>query len=587
MSTHTGYDESRYDGEKPFCDVVMKGGVTSGVVYPLAVVELAKKYRLQSIGGTSAGALAAAITAAAEYARASGGYQRITAIPNEIAGALLDKFQPEPHLRPLFNMLVGTLGNASAFRKTVRVIAAAVTGYPWSVLFGALPGLTIAVCGLIWWGSGWLFLGLLLAVLVAAILLTWRLLTALRRDLPAAGFGLCSGRTVPGNRMAAMTDWLSETIDRVAGLPQTNGEFGRPLTFGDLAATDARHAIELAMMTTDLSMRRPYRLPFRDKLHFFSKAQFEKLFPPRVIRQMLEHTDPLPPERNATGDLYYFPAPEHLPIVVAARMSLSFPGLIQAVPVYKQDYTFADEKDRQTPVKCWFSDGGLSSNFPIHFFDRLWPNSPTFAIALEPFTDKRHGPGDDNRVWMDTKPGEGQLLPIYEINGLANFLLTLLDAAKDWQDNLQSVLPGYRERVVRIALKDDEGGLNLNMPAQLIERLTRYGERAGELAASPDFDMDDHRWRRFLISMAAVEETLDELVTSNDGGPGGSPGFASFLRDYDFNGSYRPISGLWKKEILARAKALVALGREWREEPKIRDGWIPKPECAIRINPNE
>lgn len=38
------------------CDLVMKGGITSGIVYPLAVVEISKAFRLRSIGGTSAGA---------------------------------------------------------------------------------------------------------------------------------------------------------------------------------------------------------------------------------------------------------------------------------------------------------------------------------------------------------------------------------------------------------------------------------------------------------------------------------------------------------------------------------------------------
>lgn len=39
------------------CDLVMKGGVTSGVVYPRAIVAPAHKYRFKSIGGASAGAL--------------------------------------------------------------------------------------------------------------------------------------------------------------------------------------------------------------------------------------------------------------------------------------------------------------------------------------------------------------------------------------------------------------------------------------------------------------------------------------------------------------------------------------------------
>ena len=52
-------------GEPEICDLIMKGGITSGVVYPLAIVELAQKYRFKNIGGTSAGAIAAAAAAAA------------------------------------------------------------------------------------------------------------------------------------------------------------------------------------------------------------------------------------------------------------------------------------------------------------------------------------------------------------------------------------------------------------------------------------------------------------------------------------------------------------------------------------------
>src|SRR5262245_21592773 len=48
-----------------YCDLVMKGGITSGIVYPNAVLALAKEYRFKNIGGTSAGAIAAAVCAAA------------------------------------------------------------------------------------------------------------------------------------------------------------------------------------------------------------------------------------------------------------------------------------------------------------------------------------------------------------------------------------------------------------------------------------------------------------------------------------------------------------------------------------------
>ncbi len=47
------------------CDLVMQGGITSGVVYPGAVIELSKSYHCVNVGGASAGAIAAATAAAA------------------------------------------------------------------------------------------------------------------------------------------------------------------------------------------------------------------------------------------------------------------------------------------------------------------------------------------------------------------------------------------------------------------------------------------------------------------------------------------------------------------------------------------
>src|SRR5919199_6613284 len=66
-------DIATYQGDMDRCDVVMKGGITSGIVYPLAICELARAYRFKNLGGTSAGAMAAAATAAAEFGRDRGG----------------------------------------------------------------------------------------------------------------------------------------------------------------------------------------------------------------------------------------------------------------------------------------------------------------------------------------------------------------------------------------------------------------------------------------------------------------------------------------------------------------------------------
>ena len=51
------YKETDFAWPQAVCDVIMKGGVTSGVVYPLVITELAKHYRFAHIGGTSAGAI--------------------------------------------------------------------------------------------------------------------------------------------------------------------------------------------------------------------------------------------------------------------------------------------------------------------------------------------------------------------------------------------------------------------------------------------------------------------------------------------------------------------------------------------------
>ena len=75
----TSADPRTYDYSRPTktCDVVMKGGITSGVVYPHALCELARTYRFVNVGGTSAGAIAAAAAAAAEHGRDAGGFAKL------------------------------------------------------------------------------------------------------------------------------------------------------------------------------------------------------------------------------------------------------------------------------------------------------------------------------------------------------------------------------------------------------------------------------------------------------------------------------------------------------------------------------
>ena len=117
---------------------------------------------------------------------------------------------------------------------------------------------------------------------------------------------------------------------------------------------------------------------------------------------------------------------------------------------------------------------------------------------------------------LPAEAGKGQWIDIRSIEGPVGFLMSIINAAKDWQDMLQSALPGYRERIVHVHLKGSEGGLNLNMSQETIDLLVELGDRAGTLLSGDKtdkndmapFKMDDHRWRRFLVAFARLEETL-------------------------------------------------------------------------------
>src|SRR4029077_18943429 len=74
------------------------------------------------------------------------------------------------------------------------------------------------------------------------------------------------------------------------------------------------------------------------------------------------------------------------PILLGARMSLSFPILLSAVPLYAANFEREPKEGKYPLEACWFSDGGLTSNFPIHFFDAPLPLRPTFGIDLVPDT---------------------------------------------------------------------------------------------------------------------------------------------------------------------------------------------------------
>ena len=117
----------------------------------------------------------------------------------------------------------------------------------------------------------------------------------------------------------------------------------------------------------------------------------------------LDDASPDDPEAAAnTPPLRRLPDAADLPVIVATRMSLSFPLLIAAVPLWSVSYRKRAPDDAAQPPgapqyeKLWFSDGGLASNFPVHLFDAPLPGRPTFAINLGSFSE-RTAPFEDQR----------------------------------------------------------------------------------------------------------------------------------------------------------------------------------------------
>src|SRR5471032_33300 len=102
------------------CDLVMKGGIASGVIYTKLIARLASKYTFKNIGGTSAGAIAAGACAAAQYGRSHHhptAFETLATLPEWLGAPatadgrsrLFTLFQPSKELRRHFSVLVQAL----------------------------------------------------------------------------------------------------------------------------------------------------------------------------------------------------------------------------------------------------------------------------------------------------------------------------------------------------------------------------------------------------------------------------------------------------------------------------------------------
>lgn len=569
----------------PECDMIMKGGITSGVVYPYAVLQIATKYRLRSLGGTSAGAIAAAFAAAAEYARLNGrpeGFLTLQTYCDALPERLLSLFQPSKELVPAVDTLKAAISAGGIrpillqglWRAALPALGVGVAlGFPSFLLQSSLYATVLsAVVGAVAGGAFGMYRW-------GRRVFADPLLDALKR-LPGHHYGFCTGLTQPGNQQPGLTDWIYRALQHIAfGDP----DHPVPLTFGHLRGPDPdKIEIDLKVVTTNLSMRRPHTLPRLGVTAAFMPAQWEKLFPEPVMHYL--YKDGTKQWQRYSG-AWLFPAEDRLPVVIAVRMSLSFPLLFSAVPLKIEDTELPSivnalgGKPYKRIRTVHFSDGGISSNFPVHMFDAPLPTRPTFAFSLEDLL----WDADEvtSRVALPANASEGMGVQIKEVKSLTDFAWQILNSAKDWQDQLLSEITGQRERVVRIFLTDREGGLNLNMPADVSRQLMRWGYEAGCKFTDGDFDFEEHKWRRLLVLYKHLQQNLGAIDRIWDEGFG--DWYDRYMPDVK---SYKKLTLADRHQIAAYIRQLLAAhdGEDVGEIANLEEK-LPKRAGALKVAP--
>ncbi len=585
------------DEEPPadkFCDLVLMGGVASGVVYPWAIVELARAYRFRNIGGTSVGAMAAALAAAAEYGRRQGApnpFEPLRRTPAALAKILpdgrtrmLSLFQANDRGKRLVK-LWGDLargepgkkqaGETAFWRPAFNIVRQVVRAFWLPCLLGALAAFVPVLTFLLLNGRATIgasllaaFLALLLVPIGATVGVLWALWSDVQHGLVDNGLGLCKGGTLeppgPEGKRPGISEWLHDGIQLSAGLKKTDS----PLTFRDLWCAPAYpgaeprpctekdpaglRAINLQMITSNATHGRPYRLPLADETSrlFFDPAELADYFTPQIVAALVMASQPYVPDRKPadppqsadTARFRELPGAD-LPIVVAARLSLSFPLLFSAVPLWAIDHEAP--RGERTFKRCQFTDGGVSSNFPIHLFDAALPRWPTFGLWLDrrtPYQYKEHGEPEEE-VWLPKCHREGrndnwhrfdplaaaQERPVSTPDGksrarfLSGFLGAIAISTIDWRDRTSLRLPHVRNRVARLLLQPHEGGLNIGMSRErILDMAHRYGTRAGQLFVERFAEVrgessqawSEQRWVRMTLLINSLRERLAGVSTA-------------------------------------------------------------------------
>lgn len=395
-----------------------------------------------------------------------------------------------------------------------------------------------------------------------------------------------------GENDQAITPWLSGTLSALAGLPPDEVlRFGHLWDAGAYAErgsdTDdsawrerlddsARRSITLEVITTDLTRRRPIRFPLSGpdatEQLYFCPAELTEVFDHDVREAMLvEEGVPIADSSGKVRVLHKLPDPWDLPVVVAVRMSMSFPVLFTAVPLYRlrrrrrvQDdlgrdilrdgapLTWlgqADDGEDVMAEQLWFSDGGITSNFPVHLFDQPLPRWPTVSLGLG--AHPVYNPVADVSLPQDWETETDADEPLSR--SLLALLTGVFRTAQTWRDRSQTQMPGFRARVAQVRTHRGEGGTNLFMDRDQIASLALRGALAGSRLRcrySDSGHWDRYRWLRLRTAMSSLGRLRDKTVRSRESytdALSGREWLTEQAEQYPYPGVdwYSPIDGFW------------------------------------------
>ena len=359
-------------------------------------------------------------------------------------------------------------------------------------------------------------------------------------------------RTVDAN----LTDWLTQSMADLAGLPAeevlrfghlwSGGEYtpGDPDGAGCRAANDPRlRSVNLELMSTELIRRAPYRFPLPvadtgDEL-YFNPADRVGVLPRRVIAAMTQGTQPRP-VRSLTSatmlSLHPFPQPWDLPVVFATRASLALPGLFQALRLYElregsmpvrtefgERIAGPDGADLRFPLnqlgaepvaqELWLTDGGVTSNFPIHMFDSPLPMWPTVGIDLA--THPAGAAHQDVYLMGDARAVKQLATPLK--SPMSSFIASVIGTGLQWRDNAQLQMPAFQSRIAVVRQRSNEGGNNLFMTRTDIASLALRGVVAGmrlRRRFASDAQWQRQQWLRIRVAGQNVVDVAERLRTS-------------------------------------------------------------------------